>query len=248
MFSRYYKLPILDIALLIYFEHCIIAIFLFQNILSEKSYPYFFFFSSQRFVSPLILLTQTDPSRRLLSQGPKFPFLSLFPLFMWNAYLSLFLSLSLSLSARLSLFCSSLLRLLLRRVNTPIRTRGPACARTHWSQVVSFGPLLPRQLATVRPPLGRKYRVSEYHRNHPFSRVEAFKDLRDNERADQPHVGKRVVSRCCVTVREALKSRVLIVDPLTFSFTKGERSLLCDFARIFAQEKARRPRQVCDDS
>jgi len=98
MFSRYYKLPILDIALLIYFEHCIIAIFLFQNILSEKSYPYFFFFSSQRFVSPLILLTQTDPSRRLLSQGPKFPFLSLFPLFMWNAYLSLFLFLSLSLS------------------------------------------------------------------------------------------------------------------------------------------------------
>lgn len=77
---------------------------------------------------------------------------------------------SLSLSLRMSIPIShfSLLRLLLRQVNTPIRTRGPTCARTHRLRVVSFGPLLPRQLATARPRHGRKYRVSEYyHQDHP---------------------------------------------------------------------------------
>lgn len=86
-----------------------------------------------------------------------------------------------SLSPRLSLFRSSLLRLLLHRVNTPIRTRGPTCARTHRPRVVSFGPLLPRQLATARPPHGQEYRVSEYHRDHPFERrvAKALEDPRD---------------------------------------------------------------------
>jgi len=35
---------------------------------------------------------------------------------------------------------------------------------------VSFGPLLPRQLATARSPHGRKYRVSEYHRDRERER------------------------------------------------------------------------------
>lgn len=61
------------------------------------------------------------------------------------------LSLSLGTSIPISHF--SLLRLLLCQVNTPIRTRGPACARTHRLRVVSFGLLLPRQLATARPEI-----------------------------------------------------------------------------------------------
>lgn len=153
-------------------------------------------------VSPLIPLTETDPSGRLLSQGPKFPLLSPFLLFIWNAV-------SPSLSPRLSLFRSSLLRLLLHRVNTPIRTRGPTCARTHRPRVVSFGPLLPRQLATARPPHGQEYRVSEYHRDHPFERrvsQGARGSAGCNERISLvPEKESRDVG--CVTAREAPKDR-----------------------------------------
>lgn len=42
-----------------------------------------------------------------------------------------------------------------------------ACTCTKYRHgFMSFGPLLPRQLATARLPHGRKYRVSEYHRGH----------------------------------------------------------------------------------
>lgn len=78
----------------------------------------------------------------------------------------LFLSPCLSLVSRSSL----LLAFHLARVNARryTRTRAHTWADVHTHtrrpRVVSFGPLLPRQLATARPPHGRKYRVSEYTR------------------------------------------------------------------------------------
>lgn len=104
---------------------------------------------------------QTSPffSRRLYT--PIFSFLSFF--------LSLFISIS-----YIYFYLSSLLR----QVNAPIRTREPTRTRTQETRFVSFGPLLARQLATVRPPHGRKYRVSEYY---PSRRIlfERATDSRD---------------------------------------------------------------------